>query len=221
MSIASVSSATGAASAAAQGAASASGADNEQRFLKLLVAQLNNQDPLNPMDNAQLTSQLAQMSTVSGIEKMNATLQSILGQNNSAQMLQATGLVGRWVLSAGDQIAGGNGPVAFAVSLPSSAQSVQAVITDATGRIVRTLDLGALPGGRNDQGWDGNTDAGAAAPAGTYRVQVTAANGTAPVAAATLVYGQVASVAQAAGAGVTLQLAGGRNIALADVVEAH
>ena len=53
-------------------------ADGEQRFLKLLVTQLNNQDPLNPLDNAQLTSQLAQMSTVTGIEKLNTALQSLM-----------------------------------------------------------------------------------------------------------------------------------------------
>lgn len=221
MSIASVSSTPDAASAVAQAATSASSADNEQRFLKLLVTQLNNQDPLNPMDNAQLTSQLAQMSTVSGIEKMNATLQTILGQNSSGQMLQAAGMVGRSVLSAGDQFAGGDAPAAFAVKLPASAQSVQAVITDAAGNVVRTLDLGALPSGLNNQVWDGKTDAGAAAPAGIYRVQVTAANGTSPVAATTLVYDQVASVAQSGTTGVTLQLSGGRSIALGDVVEAR
>ena len=90
---------TGAASAAS--AVTGSNADSEQRFLKLLVTQLNNQDPLNPLDNAQLTSQLAQMSTVSGIEKLNTALESLLAQSGSSQVLQSAGLIGRSVLEIG------------------------------------------------------------------------------------------------------------------------
>src|SRR6187402_1594564 len=75
-----------------------SAADSEQRFLKLLVTQLNNQDPLNPMENAELTSQLAQMSTVSGIEKLNSTLSGLVSQTGSNQVLQAASLIGYNVL---------------------------------------------------------------------------------------------------------------------------
>src|SRR5450759_4503359 len=84
--------------------ATGSSADSEQRFLKLLVTQLNNQDPLNPLDNAQLTSQLAQMSTVSGVEKLNTTLQSLVDQSGSSQVLQAAFLIGRTVLVPGNQV---------------------------------------------------------------------------------------------------------------------
>lgn len=204
------------ASAAALGGGAPASAGNEQRFLKLLVTQLNNQDPLNPMENAQLTSQLAQMSTVSGIEKMNATLQALVGQGSAGQLLQAAGMVGRAVLATGNEIAGGDGPAAFGVELPASAASVQAVITDAAGHPVRTLDLGALPAGRHAQAWDGKDDDGRAVPAGVYRVQVDAANGGQPVPATTLVYDQVVSVTQD-GAGCTLDLSTGRSISLADV----
>ena len=86
--------------AALGGAVSA--ADTEQRFLKLLVTQLNNQDPLNPMDNAELTSQLAQMSTVSGIEKLNATVSSLAAQSGASQVLQSASLIGYNVLSPGN-----------------------------------------------------------------------------------------------------------------------
>src|SRR6187402_536779 len=82
-----------------------SAADSEQRFLKLLVTQLNNQDPLNPLDNAQLTSQLAQMSTVSGIEKLNGAVQSLLAQSGSGQVLQSAALIGRTVLVPGKEVA--------------------------------------------------------------------------------------------------------------------
>ncbi len=73
----------------------------QDRFLKLFVAQLNNQDPLNPLDNAQLTSQLAQMSTVSGIEKLNAAFSQLVAQSAAGQVLQAAHLIGRQVMLPG------------------------------------------------------------------------------------------------------------------------
>ncbi|MHB1125281.1 MAG: flagellar hook assembly protein FlgD [Ramlibacter sp.] len=191
-------------------------AANEQRFLKLLVTQLKNQDPLNPMENAQLTSQLAQMSTVSGIEKVNATLQNMLAQSNAGQMMQAAGMVGRWALTPGSSLPAGEAPAAFAVELPSSAASVRALITNAAGTSIRTIDLGALPGGLHDAAWDRKDDAGRPAPAGVYQVRVVAANGAAAVSASTLVYDQVGGVAPGS-AGVSLDLAGGRRVALSDV----
>lgn len=191
-------------------------AANEQRFLKLLVTQLKNQDPLNPMENAQLTSQLAQMSTVSGIEKTNATLQTMLAQSNAGQMMQAAGMVGRWALTPGGSLTAGEGPAAFAMDLPASAGSVQVVITNAAGVAVRTMDLGALPGGLHDAAWDGKDDAGETAPAGSYQVRVVAANGTAPVPASTLVYQQVGGVAPGP-SGISLDLADGRRVALSDI----
>ncbi|HWI82105.1 flagellar hook assembly protein FlgD [Ramlibacter sp.] len=204
------------AAAASAAPAPSQSAASEQRFLKLLITQLNNQDPLNPMDNAQLTSQLAQMSTVSGIEKTNATLQTLLAQSSSAQMLQAASLVGRAVVVPGGQLALDGGAASFAIDLPASAASARALITDAAGNPVRTIDLGSLPAGLHSQAWDGRNDAGQAMPAGLYRVDVVAANGANPVSAATLVAAQVRSVGQDA-AGITLQLSGGRSAALADV----
>jgi flagellar basal-body rod modification protein FlgD len=202
---------------AASSSAATSSAGNEQRFLKLLVTQLNNQDPLNPMDNAQLTSQLAQMSTVTGIEKMNATLEALVGQSSSSQLLQAASMVGHAVLSPGTQIVGGNGPATFALELPSSAESVKAVITDASGKTVRSFDLGPLSQGLHSFGWTGDNDAGEAVAPGVYQIQVDAANGSTPVPATTLVYDEVASVTQAGAAGLSLDLTSGRSISLTDV----
>ena len=81
-----------------------SAADLQSNFLTLLVTQLKNQDPTNPMDNAQLTSQLAQINTLSGIEKLNTTLGSISGQITSGQTLQASTLIGHGVMVAGSQV---------------------------------------------------------------------------------------------------------------------
>src|SRR5437667_6309518 len=79
-------------------------AGSSDRFLKLLVAQMQNQDPLNPMDNAQITSQMAQINTVNGIEKLNTTVGSLSSQFLQMQTLQGASLVGRGVLVEGKQV---------------------------------------------------------------------------------------------------------------------
>lgn len=218
MSLSAVSAAApGADPTAAAMAAASSSSGMEQRFLTLLTTQLNNQDPLNPLDNAQLTSQLAQMSTVSGIEQMNTTLQSLLAQGSANQLLQAGAMVGKSVLVPGNVLQAGNGTADFAVQLPSSAQDVQVTVSDAAGNVVRTLDLGTLPPGLSQQGWDGTNDAGQPVPAGPYRIDVQAANGASAVAATSLVFGQVASVAQGANGGFALDLTGGGSAPLSAV----
>lgn len=201
---------------AAAGGPAVAGPEGEQRFLKLLVTQLNNQDPLSPLQNAELTSQLAQMSTVSGVEKLNATLQALVGQGSAGQVLQAASMIGRAVLTPGSELAGGEAPAAFAVELPSSAESVTVLVTDGGGKTVRTIDLGPLPQGLHSAAWSGENDAGDPMPAGTYRIEVVAKNGGAAVPATSLVYSQVASVTQGAG-GVALDLASGQSISLANI----
>jgi flagellar basal-body rod modification protein FlgD len=217
MSVSTVTSASASAAAPAPASAATSSADAQDRFLKLLVTQLNNQDPLNPLDNAQLTSQLAQMSTVSGIEQLNTTVQALLDQSGAGQALQAASMIGHAVLAPGSDMSGGGGsPSAFAVDLPSSAGSVKVSVVDAAGNTVRTIDMGTLPQGLHSAVWDGANDAGQAMPAGVYSIQVAATNGATSVAAQSLVYSQVGSVTQANG-GVTLDLDSGRSISLADV----
>lgn len=210
-------------SSTAQSSNTVSGSDSEQRFLKLLVTQLNNQDPLNPMENAELTSQLAQMSTVSGIEKLNSTLSGLVNQTGSNQVLQAASLIGYNVLSPGNQIgtsAPKDGeepaPVPFAVQLPGTAGDVQVRIVDAAGRTVRTLELGSMTEGVNAVTWDGKADDGSAVPAGNYSFSVVATNDGTNVEATALTFAQVAAVKQGTN-GVTLELANGRSISLDDV----
>ena len=205
------------------GNSAVSGPDSEQRFLKLLVTQLNNQDPLNPMENAELTSQLAQMSTVSGIEKLNSTLSGLVNQTGSNQVLQAASLIGYNVLSPGNQIgtsAPKDGeepaPVPFAVQLPGTAGDVQVKIVDAAGRTVRTLELGSMAEGVNAVTWDGKADDGSAVPAGNYSFSVVATNDGTNVESTALTFAQVAAVKQGTN-GVTLELANGRSISLDDV----
>ena len=210
---------TGAASAASTSAlpSSPSGAASEQRFLKLLVTQLNNQDPLNPLDNAQLTSQLAQMSTVSGIEKLNTAFESLLAQSGSSQVLQSASLIGRTVLVPGAELALSKGAdVPFAVEVPQSADSVKLAITNAAGDTVRSFDLGALPQGVKTLTWDGLSDTGARVADGLYKVSGVGRSGDANVPVTALGYAGVASVSQGT-AGVSLDLGSGRQARLGDV----
>ncbi|SDN41654.1 flagellar hook assembly protein FlgD [Polaromonas sp. JS666] len=194
-----------------------SAADSEQRFLKLLVTQLNNQDPLNPLDNAQLTSQLAQMSTVSGIEKLNGAVQSLLAQSGASQVLQSAALIGRTVLVPGKEAAVKGGvPDKFGIDIAGAADAVKVSVKNAAGEVVRTFDLGALPAGVKMVDWDGKSDTGAALPDGNYSLSVTAKAGKEDVLSLALTYAKVASVAQVYG-GASLDLGGGRKAGLDEV----
>ena len=195
----------------------ASSADSEQRFLKLLVTQLNNQDPLNPLNNAELTSQLAQMSTVNGIEKLNTAFQSLIAQSGSGQVLQSASLIGRTVLVPGSELTltkGSNAELAVDMSQP--ADSVKVTVTNPAGQTVRSFDLGALPQGVKTLSWDGLNDTGASVADGFYTIHVVAASGDAKVAANALTYASVTSVSQGT-SGVALNLASGAKASLADV----
>jgi flagellar basal-body rod modification protein FlgD len=170
--------ATGAASSAA-GAKGTSSAQQDQ-FLKLLITQMKNQDPLNPMDNAQMTTQMAQMSSLQGIEKLNATLESLAASLTGNQAVQAATLVGRDVMAPGAALQLAGGHATGAVELAQAADKVQVTITDASGAVVHHADLGAQPQGIVQIDWDGMTDGGTAAAAGAYQFSVTAtAQGTA------------------------------------------
>ena len=138
--------------------------DPQDRFLKLLVTQMKNQDPLNPLDNAQVTSQLAQISTVNGIEKLNATIQAMASNINAGQSLQAATMIGKDVLVPGSdlRLAGGGG--IFGVELAQAADQVKVTIHDASGRAIRVMDLDALPAGPLALAWDGKTTEGSRPP---------------------------------------------------------
>ena len=167
---------------------------SEDRFLKLLVAQMKNQDPLNPLDNAEITSQLAQLSTVTGIDKLNATLEAMMGSTKSTQSLQAAGMIGRGVLASGSTVNLSAGEAQFGVELSASADRATVIIRDSSGRPVRHLDLGPSPAGVVALRWDGLTDAGVAAGDGTYALEVSAVAGEQKVSATTLAFGVVTSV---------------------------
>lgn len=187
----------------------------EDRFLKLLVTQLKNQDPLNPLDNAQVTSQMAQLSTVNGIEKLNATLQSLAASFTATQSMQATSMIGRSVLVPGSTIQLQSGAAVAGVELAQPADKVVVSIHDASGKLLQQMDIGAHAAGVAAFQWDGATASGAAAD-GAYTFSVNATRGVQKVEATLLAFGQVAAVAPAA-KGAMLTIGGLGNVALSDI----
>jgi flagellar basal-body rod modification protein FlgD len=177
----------------------------QDRFLKLLTTQLKNQDPLNPLDNAQVTSQLAQISTVSGIEKLNATLQLLLQDSQASQTTQAASLVGHAVLVPGSGLLLEEGASIGGVEMAGAADKVTVTIKDANGIVVRTMELGALEAGVHNFSWDGKTDNGAQAANGSYTVTIAAKQGSEDVTATALTLGAVRSVIRD-GTGYSLDL---------------
>lgn len=172
--------------------------DPQDRFLTLLVTQLKNQDPLNPMDNAEMTSQLAQMSTVSGIEKLNATLSGLVDSIGSSQSMQAAGLIGKTVLVPGSQLALTDGAAFAGVNLASAADQVTLNILDGAGNVIQTQKLGAHDAGVFNIAWDGMTDAGVKAADGTYSFSVEATQGGNPVTVEALQIGTVSALVRSA-----------------------
>ena len=196
--------------------ATSSTQEAQDRFMKLLVTQMKNQDPLNPLDNAQVTSQLAQLSTVTGIDKLNTTVESLITNVQSSQTLQATNMIGHNVLVAGSSTTLSNGSSLFGIELPASASSVTVTIRDSAGNAVRTMGLGAVEAGTYPLQWDGKNDQGVAAADGTYKFEVSAKSSGQAIAATTLSMAQVAGVSNST-QGVQLKLSDATSIGLSDI----
>ena len=189
-------------------------AEAQDRFLTLLVTQMKNQDPLNPMDNAQVTSQLAQLSTVSGIDKLNTTLEALKGNYQSSQALQAASLIGHGVLLPGSTTTLTDGKALLGVDITAPADSVKVTVRDASGRAIHTFDLGAQEIGTLPLQWDGKTDSGATAANGQYSFDVAATRGGEKSTAEALSFGLVGSVStNAQGVKLNVPSVGAVNIA--------
>lgn len=203
---------TSTAAAASPRSASAT-LESQDQFLKLLVAQLQAQDPMNPMDNAQMTSQLAQISTVQGIEKLNSSVSAMLGQLGAVDQLNATALIGHTVLVDGERIElsrddHGNAVAGGGIALEGAASSVRVEVRDAGGNLIKTIDLGSLEAGNHVFSWDGTTDAGAGAADGSYSFNVVAANNGSAVEATEMAIARVDAVLRDANGTIRLDIAG-------------
>jgi len=210
-SVANATSGTTATSSSASGT-QLSATEQSDRFLKLLVTQMKNQDPLNPMDNAQITSQMAQISTVSGIDKMAAAVSDLNSLMLQSQSLEGAMLVGKNVLVPGNKIMlDADGATTAGFELDSAATSVVVNIKDATGKVVDSVDMGAASAGKHVFEW---TSANKNAAGLTF--EVSASKGGTAVKATRLVADQVESVYSDQGQlGITLKNNG--NVKYSDV----
>ena len=192
----------------------------QDRFMTLLITQMKNQDPLNPMDNAQVTSQMAQLSTVTGIDKMNNTLESLIGSVQNGQSYQATSMIGHNVLVPGNAINSTGTGGQLGVNLPVGADNLTVTIKDSAGSTIRTLSLGSQSAGMASFKWDGFADDGSAAKAGAYKFDVTATTAGQSATADALNYAQVMSVSNSS-SGVKLNLSNLASVSTSDVKEIY
>lgn len=191
--------------------------DMEKNFLTLLMTQLKNQDPMNPTDANQMTAQLSQISTVSGIEKLNTSMDKLLASYSETQNMQAAAMIGKAVLVAGNTLDLGTGGAVAGINLEGAAERVTVTINDATGKAVQTQELGKQAAGVLSFMWDGKSDAGTALPAGSYTFSVVAANGETAVKSTALTAGMVNAVTLTKD-GVSLQLPN-KSVAYSDILQ--
>ncbi|WP_148253884.1 flagellar hook assembly protein FlgD [Aidingimonas lacisalsi] len=171
--------------------------DISDSFMTLLVAQLENQDPMNPMENAEMTSQMAQINTVQGINDLNSSLEDINSQIDEGHTLQAASLIDQGVLVPADHVLVNDGATTpFGIELDSPAEEVTATIANENGEVVRSFEIGSLDEGVESFTWDGTLENGETAPDGTYRVSVEATQAGEAVSHETLGYARVSGVAE-------------------------
>ena len=193
----------------------------KNEFMNLLVAQMNNQDPLSPQDNGEFIAQLAQFSTVEGIENMNTTMDSLLNGYQSSQALQASSLVGRSVIvptmnAMVDTEEGITGQLA----LTQRSDNVSVNVYDEKGVLVSTINMGAKDAGMLDFKWDGKNGSGETLPAGKYKFEAQGSINGENKQLATLLPANVDSVSLGMGKGgeMVLNLAGLGSIGLSEVL---
>jgi flagellar basal-body rod modification protein FlgD len=182
--------------------------DTQDRFLKLLVAQMQNQDPMNPMDNAQVTSQMAQIQTVSGISTLDSSVKSLNAQFSQMQALQSVSLVGRDVSVEGNRLDIENNVGSGSYELSSAANTVKLEILNGGGTVIDTVQLGAQGTGRQNFTWNAEKYGDDA----KLKFRITATQGTAAVPATTFTTDKVVAV-NTSGGGIKLQL---ENLGLVD-----
>ncbi|MET0282590.1 MAG: flagellar hook assembly protein FlgD [Steroidobacteraceae bacterium] len=160
------------ASGAAQAAVAATKKDElgQDAFLQLMVAQMKNQDPTNPADSTEFLSQLAQFSTVSGVNQMKESIATLSDSLRGSQVLGGTSLVGHDVLVASDEATlAATGQVKGSTTMPEGASDAALVITDSSGQLIRQMPI-SFQQGEVDFTWDGMTGLGERAPAGNYEI---------------------------------------------------
>ncbi len=198
-----------------------SAADQTQNFLKLLIAQIKNQDPMSPMDASTMTAQMSQLNMVSSMGTMNTSMQAMLAQMQSANFLNQATLIGHSPMVAGNTINFMGGEVILGANLANPLQGVVATIKDASGNVVGTADLGNLNSGMTNFAFDGVDASGATMPNGIYRVEITGKNSAGGNETPTAYVGSpVVSILKDGSSGqALLKLADGRSIKASEVTQ--
>ncbi|MEE8320249.1 MAG: flagellar hook assembly protein FlgD [Gammaproteobacteria bacterium] len=141
----------------------------QDEFLKLMITQIQHQDPLSPMESGEFLSQLAQFGTVNGITELQSSFSTLANSLQSNQALQASTMVGRNVLASGNiAVLDDSGSVNGAVDLSAATGSLMLKVTDSAGQVVRTMNLGTQGAGLIHFNWDGLDNDGEVMPAGNY-----------------------------------------------------
>ncbi len=187
-------------------------------FIKLMTAQMKNQDPFEPMDNSQMVAQMAQFSSLSNQTEMSSTLKAIATKLGAGTTSDALAYVGKTVLTEGNTAypreAGG---FAGAVELNGAATAINLTIANANGEVLRTVNLGAHTAGSVSFDWDGTDNSGAPVTGGPFTITANAKDGAKSVASRTLVWAPVTSVSMPAGKDPVLSVLGVGSIAPAAV----
>jgi len=198
-----------------------SAAETQDYFMKMLLAQIQNQDPMSAQDPAQMTSQLTQLNTASGIEKLNTTMASMLSQMSAQSFMNDAALIGSNVIAPGSSLTlGDKNAVDFGVNVSAPSTQTTVKVLAADGTVVDELSLGAMTKGTHRFTWDGAGYNGQRAASGQYRLQVVATDGAgAAVTAKTLTAGVVNAIGRDSSGGVQLITTDGRSVAPADLLQ--
>ncbi len=194
--------------------------DAEDSFLTLMLTQLQNQNPVEPMDNGEFLSQLAAFETASGIRDLEDSFAVLADALAANQTLQSASLVGRDVIAQTNSAVLAEGEaVTGRVPLEGSVDDLTVEITDPGGAVVRRLSLGAQAGSADFQ-WDGRNDSGAVMPPGNYTVKATGVSGEDVFSVPLEIATRVDSVLLGGqGGDVQLALANGDTVAVSQVKE--
>ncbi|HAH09590.1 MAG TPA: hypothetical protein DCL54_04530 [Alphaproteobacteria bacterium] len=191
-------------------------ATNFDTFLKLLTTQLQYQDPTEPLDTNQFTTQLVQYSQVEQQINTNKNLEALLSLNQSASAGTALSYLGKSVVMKSATTTLSDGAANWNYELPSNSTGTQLVITDSAGKIVRTLP-GETLAGKHALSWDGKSNTGADLPNGAYRLEVKADSASGSKLSALITTSGVVSEAEVTGSAPTLKV-GAHTVTLSDII---
>ena len=191
---------------------------DKQIFLKLLVAQMEHQDPLNPSDPTQMSAQLAQFNMVEQQTNTNKLLEQLVANQSGGSTDSAANYLGKVVTVNQNWVDYNGSPQNFAIDLAGNTMQNYVVVYDPDGAPVRTYSLGSLPAGAHQQSWDGMTDSGMQAAPGSYAIEVISVDSQGTNVPATVQRSGVVDAVRMSPYGLQLMIAG-TPASLADVIE--